>query len=194
MKRSSIHWALVALALAAGCLSPSPYQKVTQDWTRKTTLRGPYQEVMQLAATYKSPEWRLAYAKKDAEARGLVGAAREQRIAQAEAEVAGPIEIQLLVATWDRRENDLDRGQKSVWRVRILDDSGDEIEPLEIVKDKRPSLVLRAEFPAMGDFATAYIARFPRKSNTGSAVAIQSGIKLRVSSERGGVQLEWPAR
>ena len=33
---------------------------------------------------------------------------------------------------------------------------------LEIVKDKRPGYVLHAEFPAFGDFATAYVARFPR--------------------------------
>ena len=67
-----------------------------------------------------------------------------------------------MVTTWDRRENDLDRGKKSVWRVVLVDEHGHEIEPLEIVKDKRPTFTVRAEFPALGDFATPYIARFPR--------------------------------
>jgi hypothetical protein len=74
-----------------------------------------------------------------------------------------------------------------VWRVRLLDEAGAEIEPLEIVKDKRPQLVLRSEFPAMGDFATAYIAKFPRKTEP-------ANIRLRMSSERGGVEVSWPAR
>jgi hypothetical protein len=181
-------FALAALLAAlAGCLGPTPYQRTTIDWTRKTNLRGPYQEVMQLAAIYKSPEWRLAHATKDAEVRGLAGPARDQRLAQAQADAAGPIEIQLLVTTWDRRENDLDRGQKSIWRVRLLDDAGSEVEPLEITKDKRPVLVLRAEFPAMGDFATAYVAKFPRKTDP-------KNIRMRMSSERGGVEVTWPGR
>ncbi len=180
----------VAFGVAAGtgCTGPTAYQKVTNDWTRSTNLRGPYQEVLRLAATFKSPEWRQAYAAKDAEARGLGGAARDQRLAQAQADAAGPLEIELLVTTWDRRENDLERGKKSVWRVRMLDDAGAEIEPLEIVKDKRPDLVLHAEFPAFGDFATAYIARFPRPAT------LPQQLRLRVSSERGGVHVEWPIR
>lgn len=188
---------VLASVVAAGCLTPTPYQRVTKEWTRKTQLRGPYQEVMQLAATYKSAEWRAAYAQKDAQARGLSGAAREQRIAQAEAEASGPIEIHLLLTTWDRRENDLDHGKKSVWRVRMLDEAGGEVEPLEIVKDKRPLLVVRAEFPAMGDFATAYVAKFPRKTEPASvagASAPGKSIRLRLSSERGGVEVEWPVR
>ena len=177
---------LLAL-LGAACVSPTPYQRTTIDWTRKGKVRGSYQEAMQLAAIYKSPAWREAHADKDAKVRGLTGAARDQLIAQARADAAGPIELELIITTWDRRENDLDRGAKSVWRVRLIDDAGMEIEPIEIIKDKRPTLVVRADFPAMGDFATAYIAKFPRKTES-------QAIKLRVSSTRGGVELTWPAR
>jgi hypothetical protein len=176
---------LVVIALlAAGCVGPGPYQRVTNEWTRKVRLSANYQEVLSLAAVYKSVAWRTAHAEKDAKSRGLTGPAYEQRIAQAKADAAGPIEIELLVTTWDRRENDLDRGERSVWRVRLLDDAGAEIKPLELIKDKRPLLVVRAEFPAMGDFATAYIVRFERKE--------LRNLRLRVSSERGGVQVEWP--
>jgi hypothetical protein len=168
-----------------GCVSQTPYQRVTNEWTRQTRLDGSYQQVLQLAAVYKSEAWRLAHAEKDAAARGLTGAARDQRLAQAKADAAGPIEIEMLVSTWDRRENDLDRGAKSVWRVRMLE-GGAEVEPIEILKDKRPLLVLRAEFPAMGDFATAYIVRFKRPTTPGD-------IRVRMSGERGGVEVAWPA-
>lgn len=165
------------------------YYDVTEKWTRKTNLRAQYQEALELAATFKSPEWRAAHAEKDADARGLVGEARAQRIAQARADAAGPYEFQLMVTTWDRRENDLDRGKKSVWRVRLLDEQGMEIEPLEIIRDKRPGFIIRSEFPAFGDFATAYVVRFPRtKPILGRGV---KQLRMRMSSERGGVQLVW---
>jgi hypothetical protein len=165
------------------------YLEVTNDWTRVTTLRGQYQEVLQLAATFKAPDWRAAHAARDAEHRGLTGEARDQRLAQAKAEMAGPWEVELMVTTWDRRENDLDRGKKSVWRVVLVDEQGKEIEPLEIIKDKRPAFTVRAEFPAFGDFATAYVARFARTTPVlGAGV---HAVRLRMSSERGGVELSW---
>ena len=168
-----------------GCVSQTPYQRVTNDWTRQTRLDGAYQQVLQLAAIYKSEAWRVAHAEKQADARGLAGAARDQHLAQARADAAGPIEIEMLVSTWDRRENDLDRGKRSIWRVRMLE-NGAEVEPIEILKDKRPLLTLRSEYPAMGDFATAYIVRFKRPTSA-------SAIRVRMSSERGGVEVAWPA-
>jgi hypothetical protein len=167
------------------------YTGVTFDWTRSTTLRGQYQEVLGLAATFKSPDWRAAHAERDADFRGLKGEARDERLAQAQAEMAGPYEVEMMVTTWDRRENDLDRGKKSVWRVVLLDQNGREIEPLEIVRDKRPAHLIREEFPAFGDFAIAYIARFPRTLPLlGPNVRT---VRLHMSSERGGVELAWAA-
>lgn len=176
----------VLFVLVLGCVGPSPYQRTTNEWTRQTKLDSNYQQVLQLAAVYKSAAWRTAHAHKDSDARGLTGDARTQRIAQAQADAAGPIEIELLVTTWDRRENDLDRGKKSTWRIRMLDGAGAEIEPMELIKDKRPLLTLRAEYPAMGDFATAYIVRFKRPETP------LAQLRLRMSGERGGVELSWP--
>ncbi|MDQ3365946.1 MAG: hypothetical protein M3680_11015 [Myxococcota bacterium] len=191
------------LAVAGGCGGVDPpvrltdewpsragdYEDVTAAWTRKATLRSEYQEALELAATFKSPEWRAAHAAKDARARGLVGAALEQHMAQAQADAAGPYEFQVMVTTWDRRENDIDRGKKSVWKLRMLDEQGMEIEPLEIIKDKRPDFVVRNEFPAFGDFAKSYVVRFPREQpllgpNT-------KRMRMRMSSSRGGVELVW---
>ena len=65
-----------ALALATwlliGCVGPTPYQRVTRDWTRQTELSGQYQQVLHLAAIYKSLEWRTAYAEKVATGPGSV--------------------------------------------------------------------------------------------------------------------------
>jgi hypothetical protein len=196
---------LSSLLVVAACAGVDPHVKLTEEWpakvddydavtaawTRKTTMRGTYQEALRVAATFKSPEWREAHAIKDADARQLVGDARAQRLAQAQAEVAGPYEVELLVTTWDRAENDLDRGKKSAWHVVLVDESDHEIEPLEIARDKRPALIVRAEFPAFEDFAIPYIVRFPRTTPVlGEGI---HRVRLRMSSERGGVQLIWQA-
>ena len=171
--------------------TPGDYDEVVQTWTRKAELRASYQEVCELTATLKSPDWRAAHAAHSAEIRGLTGDARAQLIAQAHADAAGPYEIEVMVTTWDRRENDIDRGKKSVWRVVLIDETGHEIEPLEIVKDRRPSFVVRAEFPSLGEFATAYIARFPRTKPIFGPTAKQ--VRLRMSSTRGGLEVIWKA-
>ena len=178
--------AVILIILLAACGGPSEYEKVTTDWTRKAQVRERYQEALTVHVTYKSLAWRQAFAKKTANDRGLEGAAREQHLAQAQADDAGPLEFQLIVITWDRRENDLERGKKSVWRVRLLDDQGMEVEPLEIVRDKRPDYIIRAEFPQMTSFARAYVARFPRDK-----IADPTKVRLHMSSPRGGIRLVW---
>ena len=203
--RTSISAVLVVLATACGAGVPAvvlddqawparigDYEEVTENWTRTANMRSTYQEALEVSATFKSNEWRAADAAKDADARGLVGEARAQRMAQAQADAAGPYEFELMVTTWDRRENDLDRGKRSVWRLRMLDENGMEIEPLEVIKDKRPGFIIRSEFPAFGDFAEAYIVRFPRnKPLLGPGV---KQMRMRLSSTRGGVELVWRAR
>src|SRR4051812_38291328 len=66
--------------------APPSYDDATDAWTRKSSLRGQYQEVLELAATFKSPEWRAARAARDIEYRNLTGEARDQFMAQAQAE------------------------------------------------------------------------------------------------------------
>lgn len=197
---------VLVIALVAGCAAgdaqvrldegwpakPPDYEDTTTAWTRHTTMRGDYQEALAFDAVFKSPDWRAAHAARDAEHRGLTGPARDAVLAQAQADMAGPYEVEILFTTWDRRENDLDRGKKSVWKVVLVDEQGKEIEALEIVKDKRPAYVLHAEFPAYGDFATAYVARFAHAQPVlGASV---HSVRMRVSSERGGAEVIWAAK
>jgi hypothetical protein len=78
-----------------------------------------------------------------------------------------------------------------VWRVVLVDEKGNEIPPLEIIKDRRPAFTVRADFPALGDFATPYIARFPRTTPLlGPNV---KSLRLRLFGVRGGVEVVWNA-
>ena len=100
-------------------------------------------------------------------------------------------EVHLLVTTGERRENDLQKGEKSIWRLALRDDQGSEVTPSSVERDKRPVDVIRAEYPDMSDFATAYVVRFPRTLDVLRQGAKQFSIIM--ASTRGGVELVWQA-
>lgn len=204
MRRAALALAL-ALAGAAGCTTTPPpvrlgeawpertgdFDAVSRTWTRTARLRGAYQQALEVHATFRSPEWRAAHASREAEIRKLGDAARAALIAAARTAAAGDYEVALVVTTYDRAENDLHRGDRSVWRLALVDDAGVETAPLKVVRDRRPADVLRAELPEVGDFATVYVASFPR-----TAAVLRDGarrVALKMWSAKGGVELVWAA-
>lgn len=195
---------LLALLLAAGCatarvpltnewpVSAGDYQAVTRAWTRSASLTQDYQLVIAAEATLLSAPWRAAKAEREARLRGLGPAARQALLDAERAQAQqGPWEIELLVTTWDRKENDLHRGPRASWRVALLDEQGNEIAPVEVTRDRRPPHVVRAEFAHLGDFAQAYVVRFAKEVPLlGPGVR---RVRLRVTSARGAVELAWLA-
>lgn len=197
-----------ALAAAPGCGSraaapvnldgtwpekPGGYRAVHEQWTRHGTKRTFESMVFEVYATFKSPAWRAAHASYLAGRQNMSNAARAAFLAQArQASETEPYEVHLLVTTQDRRENDLTKGKRSVWRVVLVDQQGNEIEPLSIQRDRRPREVIAAEFPDYGDFAEPYVARFPRDT-----ALLGPGVErfsLKMGSTRGGVELVWSQR
>lgn len=194
---------LLALASATGCAttrvpltnewpaSAGEYHAVTREWTRSASLNQDYQLVISAEATLLSAPWRAAKLEREARLRGLGPAAREALLATEKARAQGPWEIELLVTTWDRKENDLHRGERASWRVALLYEQGNEIAPVEVSRDRRPPHVVRAEFAHLGDFAQAYVVRFAKEVPLlGPGV---QRVRLRVTSARGAVELAWLA-
>jgi hypothetical protein len=168
------------------------YQDVTAAWTRHAELNAGYQEALVVDATFKSAEWRAAWIDRTARLGGFDSTQRAALTQQAQKDLAEHYEVQLLVTTWDRRENDLHRGARSVWKVVLIDDAGVAIEASTIERDRRPENVLRAEYPALGDFSQAYIAKFPRRVDLMRAGA--RAFKVRIWGARGAVEMVWRAR
>lgn len=197
----------LGLALAAGCgggpaatgpaslagtwpEQPDDYRQVTERWTRRGILRSATEQVLEVFATLKSPEWHAAHVAYLAETEQLTAAARAELATNAQlAATQGPYEVALMMTTHDRRENDLDKGDRSVWRVVLTDAQGNALAPVEIVRDRRPRGVIAAELPYLNDFAVPYILRFPRDLALMGPDAKQ--IALKISSARGAVTLIW---
>lgn len=192
----------VALGLAACARPPGPvdlsgtwpaqvddYAAANQAWTRRATLRADFSLTLEVYATFHAPPWHAARAAREARLRG---GPTEAITTAARTAADGDLEFALVVTTHDRAENDLDRGDRSVWRLALVDANGAEVAPIEIVRDKRPDAVLRAELPAFGDFAVAYRVRFPR-----SPGLLGPGVRqltLKMWSNAGAVALRWDGR
>ncbi|MCB9565187.1 MAG: hypothetical protein H6709_14680 [Kofleriaceae bacterium] len=196
--------ALIVALVAACARTPRPvsltgawpaqggdYKRVTRAWTRAASIRAEYQLVAKIHATLKSPEWRAAWLARRVRT-GSLGAQAQADLERREHDAdAAAVEVEIILVTWDRRENDLERGDRSVWRLWLVDADGNEIPPIEVKRDKRPENIIRSEFPSFGDFSQAYVARFPRTDRIfGPGV---DSVALRLSSTRGGVQLIWHA-
>ncbi|HUQ08374.1 MAG TPA: hypothetical protein VM261_38045 [Kofleriaceae bacterium] len=167
------------------------FEDVNKAWTRKAILRGEYQQALEVYAIFRSPEWRAARAAHIAHLRNVQGSSRDAMMAAERTAAEGDYEVTLVVTTYERSENDLHHGERSVWRIALVDDAGVETAPTKIVRDRRPSEMLRAELPMLGDFATVYVATFPRAS-----AVLHDGAKrvaLRMWSARGSVELAWAA-
>lgn len=206
MSADAVHrnrWVWLSVVLMSACsssaapvsLSPEwpsqhgKYGDTQRAWTRSATLRSGYDEVLRVYATLKSPAWRAAYVDRQARLGKLTDAQRAALIDEHKTAIGGAYEVHLIVTTHNHRENDLHRGKKSIWRLVLVDDRGTVIEPESIVRDRRPVSVVRAEYPDMGDFSVAYIARFPHTAELLRPDATQ--VTLEMSSPRGAVSLRW---
>ena len=203
--------ALVAVAVlaTAGCAAVRPprvdlagawpaqppsadeFKKIDRRLTRRATLRAGFQQVLDVHATLRTPRWRAAWAEREIAVRDLPPADAETLRAEARAAAEGDYEVTLVVVAYERSENDLDRGERSIWRLSLVDDGGVETPAAEVVRDRRPRDVLRAEVASYGDFAEVYVARFPRAANVLRPDAEQ--VTLKIAGTRGRVELTWKA-
>jgi hypothetical protein len=196
--------------LAAACASSPPpvqlsdqwpaqagdYRDVTRKWTRHGRQHSSpdnhgntFDQTLDVVAIFKSPEWRASYVKYRAEHNKLPPTEVAALTAREKADAQQSYEVMLLVATYDPRLNELQKGARSVWRVALVDAAGAEIVASEIKRDRRPRSEIQADFPELGDFHEPYVARFPR---TVELLRPDAGrFSLKVTSSQAGVELVW---
>lgn len=176
--------ALCALLTACGTTAPAVSlsgeagTKMSQaeahdKWTRRATVRHDYQEALRASVVLMSPEWVAAQASPH-----LTTSVDTQRFA-------------VVMSTWDRAENDLDRGDQAAWRVRLIA-NGQAIAPLRIERVRHAKHQLQAEFPDVGDFSLVYLVHFPKDAPIFGANVDK--VHLRISSARGTAQFVWTQR
>jgi hypothetical protein len=207
MRSSTALFALVAIASFGACAGPQPvqlsnqwpaqagdYEEVTARWTRSGRHSaaqddGIVAQVIDISATFKSPEWRASHIRLLAKKHHLPDSEVASMTEKEKASSAEEYEVAILLATHDRRANDLHKGARSSWRLALVDDRGVEILPSAVVRDRRPRPVLHAEFPHINDFHQVYTAKFPRTVDLLRPDARR--FQLKITGLQGGVVLTW---
>lgn len=192
---------LVGLLLAAACggrpaisldpawpQTPRDYDEATEAWTRHESRRHQLSNVIDVEATYKSPEWRAAFVERQTRALDLTPDARAALEAEQKRAAAEAHEFQVSLTAFDDTDRDLHQ-RKSPWSVALIDRHGRAIEPLSIKRERRNEEVVQALFPHIGEFDSVYVIRFaPDADLLGDGA---DRFQLRLSSPRGSVTLTW---
>lgn len=173
------------------------YGEVTEAWTRRAAFHTRpgsehdyvIEQTLEVTATLESPEWRAAYVRFMTHQNRLPPDAARALLAEQKKDAADHYVVELMVATYHRRANDLQKGDRSIWRVALADDQGHEIVAGEIQRDRRPRSEITAQFPGLKDFEEPYVARFPRTIDLLHPGARR--VSLKMTSAQGGVELVW---
>jgi hypothetical protein len=193
--------------LAAGCaaqtvtLNEGPreyvatdYETVLRQWTRTEQLIA-FSELdnfLTATATFESWDFRWAYVVRYVQDYRLTIDQRKKLLEKALEETR--LRHQFFVAIYggERRYNDLTRPD-SAWIVRLIDDTGNETAPQEIVAIKRPNALERNYFPYNTVFRQAFRIRFPRTNGEGRPTISASAkwFGLRFAGAQGNSELVW---
>jgi hypothetical protein len=198
---------LAVLALLVACASAAPavhfssawpdkpagYGEATRRWSREASTYDGVDHVITVRATAKSPEWRAAYVEERTRRLGLTA---EERAGLEETEKTAADaswEFELLIATHKNDWNDFNKWPKSMWRVALVGDDGQEVLPVKIELDRRVRDEIASWFPGYEPFYKAYTVSFPRAGADGKPLVGDGGkrLTLRVSSAIGAVELVW---
>src|SRR5262249_22950178 len=168
---------LAALVLG-GCATPTvsltegpreyvatDYDTVLGRWTRTERLfaLSELENYLTATATFESWDFRWAYVVRYVQDYRLTIDQRKKLLEKALDETR--LKHQFFVALYggERKYNDLTK-HDSAWIVRLIDDTGNETAPQEIVAIKKPNALERSYFPYNTVWRLAFRIRFPRST------------------------------
>jgi len=173
------------------------YEKVSEAWTRRGEIIGDFSNgfdrVLDVRATFQSPEWRTAYVAHRAKLELMPANKRAKLLAEQRATDEKYYEVTLLVTTYSFRENDLQKGKRSIWRLALVDSKGNESEPIEVESVRTPQKFLKPYYPQLRPQDEVYVARFAKEGLS----IFDDGAKqlsFKMAGARGGVELLWKTK
>lgn len=193
-------------ALALGCAAPQvslrdgpreyvapDYDAVLRRWTRTESLLlfSELDNALTVSATFESWDFRWAYVIRYAHDYRLTLPQRQRMLGKALEETRTHHEFFVALYGGDRRENDLTRPQ-SAWIVRLIDSTGNETAPEQIVRLRKPSMLERRYYPYNTVWRQAFRIRFPIQSSGGDTLSGKAEwVGLRFAGAKGNIDLTW---
>ncbi len=169
------------------------YTTTLRRWTKHHKVYRHFEALIFTTATYLSPEFRAALVNRRTRLLGLPVSEARRVKAEHEERSRRYHEFVVSVYTAERRWNDLD-AERSLWRVSLANDRGQEVSPSEVIRQDLRSGDLQAYFPYITVFQQAYLVRFPKQSlELGSSVidSTTQSFQLRFLSGIAVSELNW---
>jgi hypothetical protein len=170
------------------------YDAVLDRWTRTERLfaLSDLETYLTATATFESWDFRWAYVVRYGQDYRLTIDQRKKLLDKALDETR--LQHQFFVALYggERKYNDLTK-DSSAWIVRLIDDTGNETAPKEIVAIKKPNALERNYFPYNTTFRLAFRIRFPQVSGDGHPTISPQAkwFGLRFAGAQGNSELVW---
>ncbi|MGE0787076.1 MAG: hypothetical protein AB7S26_15490 [Sandaracinaceae bacterium] len=203
---ASMTMASVALSVA-GCagrqlpihpaprsFTPDDYGSIYGDWTRSSDefAFDRLQDVLHVTATFESWEFRWAYVVRYASDYSLTTEERTRLLRSSLSDAEDRHRFFVTMVGNRFTESDL-TGERSAWRVLLVDEAGRQTRPVEIDRMRSPGAAERVYFPTVNPQRHTYRIAFPTRHPNGEPVIAPDAqrIRLRFTGAEGSVQLEW---
>ncbi len=170
------------------------YETVLRKWTRSGDLFAvsELESYLTATATFESWDFRWAYVVRYVQDYRLTIEQRKKLLERTLDETHEHHQFFVALYGGERRYNDLTRPD-SAWIVRLIDDTGNETAPEEIIAIKKPNAVERTYFPYNNTYRLAFRIRFPHAKASGAPTISPQAtwVGLRFAGAQGNSELVW---
>jgi hypothetical protein len=170
------------------------YENVLRVWTRTEHLiaLAELENFLTATATFESWDFRWAYVKRYVQDYRLTIDQQKKLLEKALEETRQKHQFFVAIHGGERKYNDLTKTD-SAWIVRLIDDTGNETAPEDIVSIGRPNALERTYFPYNTVWRLAFRIRFPRVMPDGRPTISPSAkwFGLRFTGAQGNSELIW---
>ncbi len=170
------------------------YEDVLQRWTRTEDLitLAELDNLLQSTATFESWDFRWAYVVRYGQDYRLTIEQRKKLLTRTLDETKTGHHFFVAITGGERRFNDLTKPD-SAWIVRLIDSTGNEIAPEEIVAIKRPNAIEKTYYPYITGFHLAFRIKFPVTKTNGRPTISPDAewVGLRFAGAQGNSELKW---
>lgn len=195
----------ILVVTAAGCgpvgrfvKSEDPYRtgdylRTFEQWTREARIYRGFDMELIVSATFKSPDYRRAYAKEYAQTY-LLSDEEERKFERDQLKAAEEFHDLVMAAFIpDDKWNDFEKKHSS-WKICLVNDKNDRLSPVEIRKLSKKDPVIGQFFPYVSPWRQVYALRFPVKVRGRAEDFIgpdTRSITLTVTGVRGTCEMVW---
>jgi hypothetical protein len=158
-------------------------------WTRKDAVYSQFETNVMISTTYKSNAFNRAYLNEYARIYNLTDVEMKRREEMLFGFPSTSTEFLFYASMVNKDANDFDKAN-SIWKIFLIDEKGNKVEPLEIRKIEKISAIMEGFFPYINKYyGTSYNLKFPPIVSEAEAMP---RMRLVFTSVMGRVEQTWP--